>query len=167
MADLLGKEAALWVPTCGMANLVALLTIAPRGRIVVLEASSHVLTSEEMGIEEIAGLEPQSLWAADGRLDPRGGGADRRDRREDARAREHAHEGGRHRPHARADDRARRSGAQRHGAYVHLDEARLFNAAVALGIPVSKLAAPANTVAVSLNKGCARRWGRSSRAARK
>ena len=70
MADLLGKEAALWVPTCGMANLVALLTIAPRGSIVVLEASSHVLTSEEMGIEEIAGLEPQSLWAADGRLDP-------------------------------------------------------------------------------------------------
>ena len=51
MADLLGKEAALWVPTCAMANLVALLTIAPRGSTVVLEASSHVLTSEEMGIE--------------------------------------------------------------------------------------------------------------------
>ncbi len=58
MAGLLGKEAALWVPTCGMANLVALLTIAPRGSAVVLEASSHVLTSEAMGIEEIAGLEP-------------------------------------------------------------------------------------------------------------
>ena len=29
MAGLLGKEAALWVPTCAMANLVALLTIAP------------------------------------------------------------------------------------------------------------------------------------------
>ena len=58
MADLLGKEAALWVPTCGMANMVALLTIAPRGSTVVLEASSHVLTSEEMGIEAIAGLEP-------------------------------------------------------------------------------------------------------------
>ena len=43
--------------------------------------------------------------------------------------------------------------AQRHGAYVHLDGARLFNAAVALGIPVGELAAPVNTVAVSLNKG--------------
>ena len=43
--------------------------------------------------------------------------------------------------------------AQRHGAYVHLDGARLFNAAVALGVPVSELAAPVNTVAVSLNKG--------------
>ena len=70
MAALLGKEAGLWVPTCGMANLVALLTIAPRGSTVVLEASSHVLTSEERGIEEIAGLEPWSLWAEDGRLDP-------------------------------------------------------------------------------------------------
>ena len=43
--------------------------------------------------------------------------------------------------------------AQSHGAYVHLDGARLFNAAVALGVPVSELAAPVNTVAVSLNKG--------------
>ena len=43
--------------------------------------------------------------------------------------------------------------AQRHGAYVHLDGARLFNAAVALGVPVRDLAATVNTVAVSLNKG--------------
>ena len=43
--------------------------------------------------------------------------------------------------------------AQRHGAYVHLDGARLFNAAAVLGVPVAALAAPVNTVAVSLNKG--------------
>ena len=43
--------------------------------------------------------------------------------------------------------------AQRHGAYVHLDGARLFNAAVALGVPIRDLAATVNTVAVSLNKG--------------
>jgi threonine aldolase len=70
MAAMLGKEAALWVPTCAMANLVAMLTIAPRGNAVVLEAASHVLTSEAMGIEEIAGLVPHALWARDGRLDP-------------------------------------------------------------------------------------------------
>ncbi len=153
MADLLGKEAALWVPTCGMANLVALLTIAPRGSIVVLEASSHVLTSEEMGIEEIAGLEPQSLWAPNGRLDP-------------AEVEELIVETGAtmlvlENTHTRAGGTVLTAelttelagAAQRHGAYVHLDGARLFNAAVALGIPVSMLAAPANTVAVSLNKG--------------
>jgi threonine aldolase len=153
MAGLLGKEAALWVPTCGMANLVALLTIAPRGSTVVLEASSHVLTSEAMGIETIAGLEPWSLWADDGRLDP-------------AEVDEAIVETGAlmlvlENTHTRAGGTvlspeltAELAGAaQRHGVYVHLDGARLFNAAVALGIPVSELAAPVNTVAVSLNKG--------------
>jgi threonine aldolase len=153
VAGLLGKEAALWVPTCGMANLVALLTIAPRGSAVVLEASSHVLTSEEMGIEQIAGLEPQSLWAEDGRLDP-------------VEVEELIVETGAtmlvlENTHTRAGGTvlapeltAELAGAaQRHGVYVHLDGARLFNAAVALGVPVRELAAPVNTVAVSLNKG--------------
>jgi threonine aldolase len=153
MAALLGKEAAIWVPTCGMANLVALLTIATRGSIVVLEASSHVLTSEEMGIESIAGLEPRSLWAADGRLDP----AEVEELIVETGARMLVLEN----THTRAGGTvltpeltAELAGAaQRHGAYVHLDGARLFNAAVALGIPVGELAAPVNTVAVSLNKG--------------
>ncbi|MBA2461082.1 MAG: aminotransferase class I/II-fold pyridoxal phosphate-dependent enzyme [Actinobacteria bacterium] len=153
VAGLLGKEAALWVPTCAMANLVALLTIAPRGSTVVLEASSHVLTSEAMGIEEIAGLEPRSLWAADGRLDP-------------VEVEELIVETGAtmlvlENTHTRAGGTvltpeltaALAGAAQRHGAYVHLDGARLFNAAVALGVPVRELAAPVNTVAVSLNKG--------------
>jgi threonine aldolase len=153
MADLLGKESALWVPTCGMANLVALLTIAPRGSTVVLEASSHVLTSEAMGIEAIGGLDPRSLWAADGRLDP-------------VEVEELILETGAamlvlENTHTRAGGTVLTpeltaelaAAAQRHGAYVHLDGARLFNAAVALGIPPAELAARANTVAVSLNKG--------------
>lgn len=153
IARLLGKEAALWVPTCGMANLVALLTIAPRGSTVVLEAASHVLTSEAMGIEEIAGLEPRSLWARDGRLDP-------------VEVEELIVQTGAtmlvlENTHTRAGGTvltpeltAELAGAaQRHGAHVHLDGARLFNAAAALGIPVRELAAPANTVALSLNKG--------------
>ena len=153
MAGLLGTEAALWVPTCGMANLVALLTIAPRGSTVVLEASSHVLTSEEMGIEEIAGLEPWSLWAEDGRLDP----AEVEEAIVDTGAlmlvleNTHTRAGGTVLTPDLTAELAQ--AAQRHGAYVHLDGARLFNAAVALGVPVSELAAPVNTVAVSLNKG--------------
>ncbi len=153
IASLLGKEAALWIPTCGMANLVALLTIAPRGSAVVLEASSHVLTSEAMGIEEIAGLEPLSLWAEDGRLDP----VEAEELIVDAAAsmllleNTHTRAGGTVlTPELTAELAV---AAQRHGAYVHLDGARLFNAAVALGVPVRELAAPVNTVAVSLNKG--------------
>jgi threonine aldolase len=153
MASLLGKEAALWIPTCGMANLVALLTIAPRGSSVVLEASSHVLTSEAMGIEEIAGLEPLSLWAEDGRLDP----GEVEELIVDAGAsmlvleNTHTRAGGTVLTPELTAELA--GAAQRHGAYVHLDGARLFNAAVALGVPVRELAVPVNTVAVSLNKG--------------
>jgi threonine aldolase len=153
MAALLGKEAALWVPTCGMANLVALLTIAPRGSTVVLEASSHVLTSEHMGIEEIAGLEPWSLWAADGRLDP----IEVEEAIVETGAtmllleNTHTRAGGTVLTPQQTADLA--GAAQRHGAYVHLDGARLFNAAVALGVPLQELAATVNTVAVSMNKG--------------
>ncbi len=153
VAGLLGKEAGLWMPTCGMANLVALLMIAPRGSTVVLEASSHVLTSEAMGIEEIAGLEPWSLWAEDGRLDP----VEVEEAIVETGAlllvleNTHTRAGGTVLSPELTADLAR--AAQSHGAYVHLDGARLFNAAVALGVPVSELAAKANTVAVSLNKG--------------
>lgn len=153
VAALLGKEAGLWVPTCGMANLVALLTIAPRGSTVVLEATSHVLTSEAMGIDEIAGLDPWSLWAEDGRLDPT--------EVEEAiietgalmlvLENTHTRAGGTVlSPELTADLAV---AAQLHGAYVHLDGARLFNAAVALDVPVQELAAKVNTVAVSMNKG--------------
>ena len=55
---------------CGMANLAAMLTFCAPGEQVVLEAASHVLTSEAMGITEIARLEPSPLWAPDGRMDP-------------------------------------------------------------------------------------------------
>jgi threonine aldolase len=153
VAGLLGKEAGLWVPTCGMANLIALLTIAPRGSTVVLEASSHVLTSEAMGIEEVAGLEPWSLWAEDGRLDP----VEVEEAIVETGAlmlvleNTHTRAGGTVLSPELTTGLAR--AAQSHGAYVHLDGARLFNAAVALGVPVSALAATANTVAVSLNKG--------------
>lgn len=153
MAAMLGKEAALWVPTCGMANLVALLTIAPRGNAVVLEASSHVLTSEAMGIEEIAGLEPHTLWARDGRLDP----TEAEELIVETRAsilvleNTHTRAGGTVLGPELTAELA--SAAQRNGAYVHLDGARLFNAATALEVPVAELAAPVNTVAVSLNKG--------------
>ena len=153
MAGLLGKEAALWVPTCGMANLVALLTIAPRGSTVVLESSSHVLTSEAMGIEAIAGLDVQSLWAADGRLDPEAveeliveSGALML-----VLENTHTRAGGTVLSPDQTAELAR--AAQSHGAYVHLDGARLFNAAVALGVPIAELSSPVNTVAVSLNKG--------------
>jgi threonine aldolase len=152
-AALLGKEAALWVPTCGMANLVAMMTHSERGSRVVLEASSHVLTSEAMGIGEVAGLEPCSLWAPDGRLDPGQVEELIREQRASLLVLENTHTraGGTVLSVELTDALA--AAAHRYGARVHLDAARLANAAVALGVPLHELAAPVDSVAFSLNKG--------------
>ena len=153
VADLLGQEAGLWVPTCGMANLVALITLAPRGTAVVLESQSHVLTSEAMGISDIAGLEPRSLWAADGRLDP----AEVEELVVEEQAsllvleNTHTRAGGTVLSPELTAELTR--AALRNGARVHLDGARLANAAVALDVTLRELAAPVDTVALSLNKG--------------
>ena len=152
MAGLLGKQRALWVPTCGMANLVALLSIAPRGSAVVLEASSHVLTSEAMGIEEVAGLDPVSLWSENGRLAP----VEVEEQIVETGAKtlvlENTHTRAGGTVLSRELTAALAEVAVRHDAYVHLDGARLFNAAVAQRVGVGDLAASVNTVAVSLNK---------------
>ena len=153
VAALLGKPDALWVPTCGMANLVALLTFCERGDAVVLESSSHILTSEAMGIVEIAGLEPRSVYASDGRMDP--------DAVDDLVAQSQAILLVLENTHTRAGGtvlsveltEALAAAARRHDCRVHLDGARLWNAAAALDAPLAALAAPANSIALSLNKG--------------
>lgn len=151
-AALLGKAAAVWVPTCSLANLVALLTFCERGDVVVLESASHVLTSEAMGIAEVAGLEPRSLWAADGRLSP--------DEVEELVAATRAALLVLENTHTRAggtvlsvDETAGLvDAAKRHDCRIHLDGARLVNAAVAEGVPLADLAAGVNSVVLSLNK---------------
>jgi len=153
VAELLGKPAGLWVPTCGMANLVALLTLCERGDAVVLESSSHVLTSEAMGIVEIARLQPRSLFAADGRMDP----TDVDVLVEESRAillvleNTHTRAGGTVLSVEETEGLA--DAARRHDCRVHIDGARLVNAAVALDVPLAAFAEHANSVAFSLNKG--------------
>ena len=159
VAELLGKPAAVWVPTCGMANLVALLTFCEPGDRVVLEAASHVLTSEAMGIVEIARLEPSPLWAADGRMDPTAVGDLVSERRAALLVLENTHTraGGTTLSPRLTEELA--TAAKRNDCRVHIDGARLVNAAVALGVPLADLAAPANSVALSLNKSLSAPFG--------
>jgi threonine aldolase len=158
-ASLLGHEAAVWVPTCGMANLAALLVHAERGQGVVLEAAAHILTSEAMGLVEIASLQPYALWAPDGRLDPVQVEEEFVSERAAVLALENTHTraGGTVLSPERTSSLA--AVAHRHGARVHLDGARLANAAVALGVELRDLAADVDSVAVSLNKGLSAPFG--------
>ena len=153
VAELLGKPAGLWVPTCGMANLVALLTFCEPGDSVVLESSSHVLTSEAMGIVEIAGLEPRSLYAADGRMDPTDVDLLVRDFDAILLVLENTHTRAGGTVLSVEETEGLADAAKRHGCRVHIDGARLVNAAAALEVPLASLAAPANSIAFSLNKG--------------
>jgi threonine aldolase len=133
-AELLGKEAAVWTPTCTAANLAALLThCAPADR-VALQPDAHILTTEGMGIAHVARLEPVDLDAADGaalvcleNTHTRAGGT------------------------LLSVEETKRLASLAPRA--HLDGARLPNAAAALGVSLAALAAPADTVALSLNKG--------------
>ncbi|MDF2750069.1 MAG: aminotransferase class I/II-fold pyridoxal phosphate-dependent enzyme, partial [Gaiellaceae bacterium] len=131
----------------------ALITLAPRGSAVVLESQSHVLTSEAMGITDVARLEPRSLWAVDGRLDPAEVAELVAEERASLLVLENTHTraGGTILSPELTAELAQ--AALRTGARVHLDGARLANAAVALAVPLSALAEPVDTVAFSLNKG--------------
>ena len=159
VAALLGKPAALWLPTLGMGNLVAMLTFCAPGEKVVLEAASHVLSSESMGITEIARLEPSPLWAPDGRMDP----AAVEEVVAESRAallileNTHTRAGGTTLSAELTAELA--AAAKRHDCRVHIDGARLLNASVALGVPPADLAAPANSVVISLNKALSAPFG--------
>lgn len=158
-AALLGKPAATWAPTTGMANLAAMLTFCRPGERVVVEAASHVLTSEGMAITEIARLEPRPIWAPDGRMDA----AAVEEQVEEAHAallvleNTHTRAGGTVLSVELTEELA--AAAKRHDCRVHLDGARLVNAGVALGVPLAALAASANSVALALNKGLSAPFG--------
>lgn len=155
----LGKAAAVFCPTCTAANLTALLALGGRGRAVVVEASSHVLVAEGGGLSQVAGLLPISIAASDGRLSP--------DEVEAAVVTREAAIVCLENTHTRAGGTvldvaataAAAGAAHKHSAAVHLDGARLANAAAALAVDIGELAAPVDTVAVSLNKGLCAPYG--------
>ena len=155
-AELTGKEAALFLPSGTMANQVALRVLAPAGTLVVAGRRQHVVTHEggAFGLNQVAQL--HVLDDDDGTLDPA--------------AIAYLAEGAAHRWPAPAvvcvEDTHLGSGGRpwpldRLGAVaavgvpVHLDGARLFNAAVATGTTVAARAAGATTVTSCLSKGLA------------
>lgn len=157
-ASVLGKEASIFLPSGTMGNLVALLTHTSRGDEVILEENAHIRTSETGGIGAVAGLMVRVLRGEDGAPDPE-------DVRRAIRPRDihyprtrliclentHYRYGGIVPPLEKL--KAIKSVAEEAGLRVHLDGARLFNAAVYLKIPVKDLATCADTVMISLSKG--------------
>ncbi|MFG2144314.1 threonine aldolase family protein [Streptomyces sp. NPDC048696] len=159
-ARLLGKEAALFLPSSTMTNLVAVLAAAPHpGTRLLTGAHTHVARFEDAGMRRFARVEMVPLAQGDdGAPDPDALVAAVREGARDGRPQVLSLENTCMLHTGNALDLAaldRLAGlAREHGAgHVHLDGARLANAAVALGLPVEKLAAPADSVTFCLAKG--------------
>ncbi len=155
VASLLGVEAALWVPSGSMGNLIALFLHLRRGDRFLAPLGAHVLDAELGTAAWLAGgmphalasMTPEAVVAAGGGESPYYG------LNTTLLCVENTHNasGG---TVTTADEHARLVSAARSvGLAVHLDGARLWNASVALGVPLTDLTAGADTVQVCLSKG--------------
>jgi len=161
VADLLGMEAALWTPSGCMANLIALMLHLTRGDRFLAPEKSHVLGSELGTGAWLAGGMPEALpWdggpgrpkpatlqAAAGRPGPY------YNLRTALLCLENTHNfaGGAVIPKAEHD--ALVAAAKAANLKVHLDGARIWHAAAALGVPLRDLTAGVDSVQVCLSKG--------------
>ncbi len=158
-AELLGKEAAVYVPSGTMANLVAAMTHIQPGDKVLLGDQSHMFVYELGGIARIAGGLTHALPNRDdGAIDPpivEGaiGSVALHTPRAALLCLENTHNrcGGEAIPAETIDSLA--GLAHEHGLAVHLDGARVFNAAAALGVPAARVAREADSVSFCLSKG--------------
>jgi len=155
-AELTGKEASLFVPSGTFGNQLALFTWCKRGSEVILGEESHIIQHEAGAASVIAGVQTRTVPAKDGRLN--GEMVEARIRGKDIHfpptaliCLENAHSSGRVVPLSDMD--AIRAVADRHALPIHLDGARLFNAAAALGVSAREIAQRADSVMFCLSKG--------------
>lgn len=158
-AELTGKEAAVYVPSGTMANLVSCMTHVQPGEEILLGDQCHIFAYEVGGVARVGGALTHPLRnLPDGSLDAAQVEAAIRlpamhTPRTALLCLENTHNrcGGEAIPAETIDSLA--AIAHRHGLAVHLDGARVFNAAAALGVPASRIAQNADSVSFCLSKG--------------
>ena len=157
-AQMLGKEAGLLVTSGTQGNQVAVLTHTRPGQEVIVEAEAHVFYYEVGALAALAGVQTRPLPGVRGQMAIndieaaiRGDNIHFPETGLICLENTHNRAGGAILPLAYME-RAYAL-AQRKGVPLHLDGARLFNAAVATGVPVRDFAACADTVQICLSKG--------------
>jgi threonine aldolase len=157
-ARLAGKEAAIFVPTGTMGNQIALCTHGRPGQELIVESRSHVMLYEMGGPSVNAGLLTRTIAGSDGilrwqQIQPlvRPPGDHYRGTGLIVVENTHNMAGGRVYPPEILAEIYREAHAA--GIPVHMDGARIFNAAAYLGRPVEELAASADSVMYCLSKG--------------
>jgi threonine aldolase len=158
IAAILGKEAALFVPSGTMSNLISVRLHCRPGDGLICEAGCHIHSFEQGGYAQINGVAAQPVVGEQGimRLEQLDGLV-WADNPHFPRARllclENTHNrgGGRIQPYEIVESLC--GWAQQHGLRTHLDGARLFNAVVATGIEAARWARHFDTVSVCFSKG--------------
>jgi threonine aldolase len=158
VAELMGKEAALFFPSGIMANQAALAVLGAWGGEVVLEQGAHILHYEEGAAAALSGQQLRAVPTTGGLLSAQDvESAIRKGSRYFPRTRvvsvenTHLDSGGRIMPLETAE--AISAVAKRHSLPVHLDGARLWHACVETGHAPAAYARQADTVMVALSKG--------------
>ena len=156
-AELLGQEAALFLPTATMANQIALRVLTRPGGELIAEERTHMLVYEAGGPAVHSGLVMRGLPAARGRLTPEqlrtavGQADDLQPASIVVLENTHRSSGGCVWPLDELSSAV--ATARELGLAVHLDGARLFNAAVASGTPAATYGRLADTVTLCFSKG--------------
>ncbi len=156
LAERLGFAAALFVPTGTMSNLLGLLAHCERGDEYIVGQQAHTYRYEGGGAAVLGSIQPQPIeMEADGSLDlARVAAYIKEDDFHFARTRLLALENTMQGKVLPLDYLARaRSFTRERGLALHLDGARLFNAAVKLGVEVQEIARHFDSVSVCLSKG--------------
>lgn len=157
-AELLGKEAGLFVISGTAGNLVSLLAHTTPGQEIILERDSHIYWYEVGGMAAVGGLVVNRVASKDGIMAP-----------EDVEAAirsdnihfpetglicaENTHNVGGGTVVNLEQMAALKAVAEKHGIPLHLDGARIFNAAVALGVPAKEIAKYTDSTTFCLSKG--------------
>lgn len=158
-ANLLGKEAAIFVLTGRMACLIALMTCCERGNQIILEKDSHIAWSQEWGLSYVCGLYPRLIEGRDGIMNPRDvetvitESRFKHTQKTDLVCLENTHNMAGGTVLSVEQTKALCDVAHRHKAKVFIDGCRIFYAAAALDLSPSELVGPADMVAISLIKG--------------
>lgn len=157
-AQITGKEAAIFVPSGTFGNQLAVLTHTKRGQEVIIGKNSHIVVHEVGGTAVIAGVQLRTLDTKNGTFDVKEVEAairpdDIHEPETGLICVENAHSSG---AVVKIDNlKEIKQVAQKHNIPVHMDGARIFNAATSLNVDVKEIASCADSVMFCLSKGLA------------
>ena len=157
-ADIMGKEAALFVPSGTMGNSIAAKVWTRELEEVIVEARSHIYNMESTHLTFISRVTPRPLASRRGAMDPDEVEANLKKPsvhipRTSLICVENSHNNWSGAVVPLENLRNLRAVAERHQLRIHLDGARIFNAGAASGVPVKDYAALADSVMFCLSKG--------------